>query len=131
MRLSHRDGDLMLNLLPLLYAHASPIQFFQTSLSLLQDFIGCDHCAWYVYEFTDRGSLKVTLSRDYDLDPRVLSMMGEALQSHPYIAYYQTHALTAVRVSDLPRRDRLAHHDKYEDLYRRADIHHEITLPLT
>jgi len=126
-----RDGDRILNLLPDLYAHASPTHFFQSSLSLLQGFLGCDHCAWFDYEFTNRPRLKVTLSRDYNLDPHVLSEMEQALPSHPYIAHYQTHPMTAVRLSDLPRRVFLAHHDEYAEVYRRADIHHEVTLPLT
>jgi DNA-binding CsgD family transcriptional regulator len=130
VHLSPRDGDRILKLLPDLYAHAVPTQFFESSLSLLQDFLGCDHCAWFDYEFTGRPRLKVTLSRGYDLDPHVLSQMEEALPSHPYIAHYQTHAMTAIRLSDLPRRLFLAHRDRYEDVYRRADIHHEMTLPL-
>lgn len=131
MHLSHRDSDRILRFLPLLYAHVSSlIEFFQISLSLLQDFVGCDHCAWFDYEFTDRPILKVTLSRDYSLDPHILSQMEEALPSHPYIGHYQTHAMTAVRLSDLPRRVFLAHRDRYQDVYRRADIHHEMTLPL-
>lgn len=99
---------------------ATPAQFFETSLVLLQHFVGCDHAAWYIYEFTTRSKLTVTLSRDYDLDPRVLSLMAEALPSHPYIRYYQSHPMTAVTLSDIRRRAQLAHHDRYEDLYRRA-----------
>jgi len=54
----------MLNLLPQLYALASPVQFFQTSILLLQDFVGCDHCGWYVHEIADRVRLEVITATD-------------------------------------------------------------------
>jgi DNA-binding CsgD family transcriptional regulator len=131
VRLSHRDGDRILNLLPDLYAHASPMQFFHTSIGLLEHLVGCDHCGWYAYEITDRVRLTIITAPDYHLNPRVISLMEEAMPSHPYLAHYAGHEATAVMLSDLPRQDRLAHRDQYEDVYRLADIHHEIILPLT
>jgi DNA-binding CsgD family transcriptional regulator len=128
MRLSHRDADGVLRILPELYALRRPMQFFETSLSLLHQLVICDHCEWFVYDYTSGVRLTTAVESDRRLTPRLATLIEQALPSHPQVRHYaSTRDAPVVILSDLPSRERLEHRWQFDEIYRHFDMDHQIS----
>lgn len=125
MRLSHRDFDSLVRLLPDLYACREPDAFLAHSLRLLHSIVPTDHSAWLGYELADRPKMTICVESDRRDTRRLASRIENGLLSHPFSRHYATSAdRSTLLSSDFPRRLREKHRWENEDVYRALELKH-------
>jgi DNA-binding CsgD family transcriptional regulator len=119
MRLSHSDMDRILRILPELYAYSPPLRFFETSVRLLHELIGCDYTGLFQYEYRPRVRLVTCVESDRRMTPQLVALLEEAVPSHPYIHHYaMAGKATSLMSAEMPARALAEHKWKYEEIYR-------------
>jgi DNA-binding CsgD family transcriptional regulator len=131
MRLSHSDMDRILRILPELYAYSPPLRFFETSVRLLHELIGCDYSGLFQYEYRPRVRLATCVESDQRLTPHLVALLEEAVPLHPYIRHYATsRETTAVMSTEMPARALAEHKWKYQEIYRVFEQNYGLMVPI-
>jgi DNA-binding CsgD family transcriptional regulator len=120
-----RDYELVLNLLPRLYAPTAAADFARHSLRVLRALIpAADDVAWIGFAIDRTPQLNTWIALDHGVHDRLLERMESGMASHPFTRNFgpPTKFPRVTMLSEFPKSMRDRHRAEYADVYRALDI---------
>jgi DNA-binding CsgD family transcriptional regulator len=120
-----RDYELVLNLLPRLYAPTEAADFPRHSLRVLRALIpAADDVAWIGFALDRTPKLNSWIALNHGVHDKLLERMEDGIASHPFTGKFgpPTNSSRVMMLSEFPKSMRDRHRAEYADVYRALDI---------
>jgi DNA-binding CsgD family transcriptional regulator len=131
MRLSSKDFEAILRVLPELYASRSRPDFLAASLRIIGSLIPADAHSWTGFTAGSQSHLTTLVETDNRASARIRKRLEETMLTHPFHALWQKFGLgTALMLTDVPTRALDVHLGESGDVYRMLGVRHNLSLPV-